>query len=187
MSVINFSKFACLIFMVLVMLLTGCGSSGGNEIYGPVVTPPSINLIGKYNLTTFRVEFSDGNTWTPSDLKVSGKMIIDSSTLTQDLTINDFPWLSVSNQYDVTFTDADHTQGVFTFINNNSTHTVSFTISGMDLTTYSGVYEVSPDPYVTAKEWDTWRKISDVPQAPPLADRSESEDGYWWIFKSLRP
>jgi len=184
MSVINFSKFAGLIFTVLVMLLTGCGGSGGNEIYGPVVTPPSINLIGKYNLTKFRVEFSDGTTYTPSNLNVSGTMVIDAITFAQDLTIQGNPF-SASSPYSVTFTNADQTQGYFTFNDNNVTRTVSFTISGFDLTTYSGVFQVSPS--VTAEEWDTWRKISDVLQAPPLADRSESEDGYWWIFKSLGP
>jgi len=185
MSVINFSKFAWLIFTALIMLVTGCGSSGSDGNSGPAVTPPSSSLIGTYNLATFRVEFSNGTVYIPNNFpNVTGTMVIDASTLTQDFVIQGNS-VSASGQYSVTFSNAEHSQGNFSITDNSGTHDISFTISGIDLTTYSGVFQVSPS--VTAEEWDTWRKTSDVPPAPPFPDRSESEDGYWWIFKSLGP
>jgi len=171
--VIKFTKCAGLIFTVLIIFITGCGSSSSGDV----------NLIGTYDLTNFLVKFSDGTIYTPNDLDVSGTMVIDAISITQNLTIEGIPQPPSSGQYTVTFTNADQTQGYFTFNDNNVTRTVIFTISGVNLTTYSGVFQVSPS--VTAEEWDTWRKISDVPQASPFVGRSGNENGYRWIFESF--
>lgn len=173
---INHLRLAHLIIAGFLILIASCGSNHDK---------PSGNLIGTYNLSDFRVEFSNGTTFTPDNLNVFGMMVIDASSITQNLTIEGTN-LSSSGEYTVTFISAVNSLGILTITGSSgTTYEVSFTISGPELRTYSGIKEV--DSSLTVEEWDTWRKISDVPQAPSLTDRSESEDGYWWIFKSLVP
>jgi hypothetical protein len=116
-------------------------------------------------MTGFTVENSNGITFTehsPEVINWSGTMTIGTTTTTQSIVLNDTP-VSVTGAYTVTW--KDDTSGTFHLIDQSGAHDVSFTISGNNLTTYSGILDAGGG--FTFEEWDYWVKVSDS-QAPEM-------------------
>lgn len=143
------------------------------------VTPPAQDITGTYSLKAFTIKFSNGLTLTEKNVSVSGAMYIGPNTISQSIIVNNNP-VTLSGTYSITYTSGT-TEGLLHITDSSGTHDVSFTISGNDLTTYSGVLPVNST--TTAEEWDTWEKNSDFIQAASAytkEDRS-SESSFKFI------
>ena len=146
--------------IVAMFVLVGCGGGGGDG-GTPPVTPPSQSLQGTYSLVGFDVDYSNGTTInenSPIITSWSGTMKIGTTTWSQSFVINNIP-AAVSGTATITWIIPGET-GIAHVTDQSGTHDVAFTISGNNLTTYSGVIE-SGTPGLTFEEWDQWTKVSD--------------------------
>ena len=179
-------NIACLI---AVSLLIGCGGGGGGESGGtPAVTSPGESLIGTYSLTGFQVNYSDGSSIHQDSISVtswSGTMKIGSSTFSQSFLINGIPGGATGSAVIDWVTPG--VSGVAHVTDLSGTHDIEFTVSGNDLTTYSGVVQVTSS--LSFEEWDHWTKASDA--LAPVRDYGEGEPtprgGGYWIGEMLTP
>jgi len=143
-------------------------------------TPPTQSITGTYSLKAFTVKYSNGVIMTEKDASASGTMKIGASTISQSMTLNGVS-AGMSGSYSITYGNGT-TAGALNVTNYSGTHShLSFSISGNDLTTYSGV--VSLNSTITFEEWDIWEKNSDSVQSTSLhAMQAQSTEP---AFKSI--
>ena len=175
--------------VVAAMVMVSCGGGGGGAS-APPVTPPSQSLQGTYTLTGFDVVYSSGTTInenSPSITSWSGTMKIGTSSFSQSFEVNGMP-LAVSGSATISWI-TPNVSGIAHVTDLSGTHDVSFTISGNDLSTYSGVV---PSGGLTFEEWDYWTKVSD--SLAPVREGSVTEKteesvnpGKYWIGELLTP
>lgn len=142
--------------------MVGCGSGGGDGGgIAPPVTPPGESLQGTYSLTGFQVNYSNGASFNEHSSIItswSGTMKIGTNTISQTFVLNGTTG-GGSGTLTITWT-TDNVAGIAHVTDQSGTHDVAFTISGNDLTTYSGIVQ-SGTPGLTVEEWDYWTKVSD--------------------------
>ncbi len=178
-------KFA---FLMAAILLAGCGGSGN----APPVTPPGSSLTGTYSLTGFTVNYSSGTSINEHSSVVTswyGAMKIGPSTISQYFIVNNVP-MAVTGPVTITWTNPS-LAGIAHVTDQSGTHDLSFSISGNDLTTYSGVTQ-SGTQGITFEEWDYWVKISDAFSPTREEDDKRQENmtantGVLWIGSILNP
>jgi hypothetical protein len=174
-----------------VMVMVSCGGGGGGGS-APPVTPPSQSLQGTYSLVGFDLIYSNGTSideHSPVITSWSGTMKIGTSTVSQSFVINNTPF-AVTGTSTITWITAGAT-GIAHVTDQSGTHDVAFTISGNNLTTYSGIIE-SGTPGITVEEYDHWIKISD--SLSPVREGSVTEisdepvlTGKHWIAELFVP
>jgi hypothetical protein len=162
--------------LILGISLYGCGGGGGDGDGGsPAVTPPNEDLTGTYSLTAFTVKFSDGTIVDQNSSTItswSGTMKIGDTTFTQSFVINDTP-IALTGTATITWTSS--TTGIAHVTEQSGLeHDVYFSISGNDLTTYSGIIQ-SGTPGLTFEEWDYWLKVSDTLEILKRPEELEKE------------
>jgi hypothetical protein len=169
-------------WILVASVLIGCGGGGGGG--DAVVTPPSESLRGRYSLSGFHIVYSDGTVVDDTDLAVpwSGSMTIANGTISQTYMING---TTLSPSGTMTVSWIDNNSGTFHITDTSGTTDADFTISGLDLTTYSGVVD-SGIAGVTFEEWDYWTKTSDsfAPETQEQVRRQEAplaHPGSRWI------
>jgi len=169
----------------------GCGGGGGGGDTPPV-TPPSQSLQGTYSLVGFDLDYSNGTTInenSPVITSWSGTMKIGTDTISQSFVINNTPFAATGTAT-ITWTTAG-VAGIAHITDQTGTHDVAFTISGNNLTTYSGVMD-SGTPGITVEEYDHWNKISDSLSPEREGSVTEKSDeqaftGKHWIAELFVP
>ena len=157
---------------VVVFLMSGCGGGGVSEST-PAVKSPSQSLQGTYAFAGFDVNYSNGTTVvninenSPSIASWSGTMEFGTDTLSQFFSINNAR-TSLTGSVTVTWA-REGVAGTAHVTDANGTHDLEFTISGNNLTTYSGVIPYGT-PNVTVEEYNYWTKVSD--SGSPATERS---------------
>lgn len=150
--------------VVALFAMSGCGGGGGTAGSTPSVTAPGQSLEGTYSFVGFDVNYSNGTTVvninenSPVITSWSGTMEFGTNTLSQSFVINDTP-TSLTGTVTITWTTAGVT-GIAHVTDILGTHDLPFTISGNDLTTYSGVIRYGT-PGLTVEEYNYWTKVSD--------------------------
>jgi len=141
----------------------------------------------------FDVDYSNGTTVTtvnensPVIISWSGTMEFGPDTFSQSFIIND-KLIYLTGTVTISWTTAGVT-GIAHITDNSGTHDLPFTISGTNLTTYSGVMQYG-SPGFTVEEYDYWTKVSD--SYSPVMEGSDSEKsdapaftGKRWIAELL--
>jgi hypothetical protein len=182
--------FAIGVVALFAMVNCGGGGGGGNA---PSVTAPSQSLQGTYSFVGFDVDYSNGaivatiNENSPVITSWSGTMEFGTNTISQSFVINNKP-ISLAGTVTITWTVAN-VSGIAHVTDKLGTHDLPFTISGNNLTTYSGVKQYGT-PGLTVEEYDYWTKISD--SISPVREGSvtkESDEpaytGKHWIAELL--
>lgn len=154
------NRMSVVFYVVLFVVITsiaGCGGGGGDSS-SVSITPPSQNITGTYMFKSTIVKYSNGITFTEKDLAMSGTMKIGSTTISQSLILNNTP-VAVSFPYTSSFNSTTST-GILHVTDASGKHDLTFSISGNDMTTYSGIVTVSNgNTSLSFEEWDTWTKI----------------------------
>ena len=176
-----------MLWLVAALAMASCGGGGGSA---PPVTPPSQSLQGTYTLTGFDVVYSNGTTISENSPLItswSGTMKIGTSSFSQSIVVNGTP-LAVSGSATISWITPG-VSGIAHVTDSSGTHDVAFTISGNDLSTYSGVVQSGG---LTFEEWDYWTKVSD--SLAPVREGSVTEKtdesaypGKFWIGELLVP
>jgi len=176
--------------VVAVFAMVSCGGGGGGGGSGPPVTPPSQSLQGTYSLTGFQVNYSNGTTIDEHSSVItswSGTMKIGTDSFSQSIVINNIP-LAVSGSATISWI-TPNVSGIAHVTDPSGSHDVAFTISGNDLSTYSGVVQ-SGTPGLTFEEYDYWTKVSDSLSPAKESSVTEKSDepaytGKHWIGELL--
>jgi hypothetical protein len=161
--------------VVAVFAMVRCGGGGGGGSAQPV-TAPGHRLQGTYSFVGFDVNYSDGTTVTtinensPAITSWSGTMEFGTNTISQFFVINDTA-ISLTGTVTITWVTSGVT-GIAHVTDKSGTHDLPFTISGDNLTTYSGVRKYGTSGS-TVEEYDYWTKISD--SISPVREGSVTE------------
>jgi hypothetical protein len=183
--------------LVAVFAMVGCG--GGDVASGSAspgtasITAPSRSLQGTYSFVGFDVNYSNGtivvnvNENSPSITSWSGTMEFGTNTLSQSFDINNNP-IGLTGTVTITWI-TEGVAGVAHITDASGTHDLSFTISGDNLTTYSGVIPYG-SPGLTVEEYNHWKKVSDSVSPDVLRSVTETSDlqaytGKYWIYELL--
>ena len=180
--------------VVAVFAMVSCGGGGGGGSTPPV-TAPSQSLQGTYSFVGFDVNYSNGTTLvtinenSPVITSWSGTMEFGTNTLSQSFVINNKS-IYLTGTVTITWTTAG-VAGIAHVTDKLGTHDLPFTISGTNLTTYSGVIQYGT-PGLTAEEYDYWTKISDSisPVREGSVTKKSDEPAYTgkhWIAELLVP
>jgi hypothetical protein len=149
--------------VVALFAMVSCGGGGGGGST-PSVTAPSRSLQGTYSFVGFDVNYSNGTTVTtinensPGITSWCGTMEFGTNTLSQSFVINNTA-TSLTGTVTITWI-TEGVAGIAHVTDKLGTHDLQFTISGTNLTTYSGVIKYGA-PGSTVEEYDYWTKISD--------------------------
>lgn len=178
--------------VVALFAMVNCGGGGGGG-NAPSVAAPSHSLEGTYSFVGFDVNYSNGTTVTtinensPVITSWSGTMEFGTNTLSQSFVINNKP-IYLTGPVTITW-NTDGVTGIAHISDKSGTHDLPFTISGENLTTYSGVIQYG-SPGLTVEEYDYWTKVSD--SISPAIERSVTEKsdepaytGKHWIAELL--
>lgn len=180
--------------VVALFAMVSCGGGGGGGST-PSVTAPSRSLQGTYSFVGFDVNYSNGTTVTtinensPVITSWCGTMEFGTNTLSQSFVINNTP-TSLTGTVTITWT-TEGVAGIAHVTDKLGTHDLPFTISGTNLTTYSGVIKYGA-PGLTVEEYDYWTKISDSISPVSKGSVTEKSDepaytGKHWIAELLVP
>jgi hypothetical protein len=180
--------------VVAVFSMVGCGGGGGSKS-GPAVAAPSQSLQGTYTFVGFDVNYSNGTTVvninenSPVITSWSGTMEFGENTLSQSFVINNSA-IFLTGSITVSWTSAG-VAGIVHITDESGTHDLPFTISGHNLTTYSGVIPYG-DPGLTVEEYDYWTKVSDSISPVRQGGVTEKSDepaytGKRWIAELFEP
>jgi len=178
--------------VVALFAMVNCGGGGGGG-NAPSVTSPSNRLQGTYSFVGFDVNYSNGTTVTTIDenspviTSWSGTMEFGKNTLSQSFVINNKP-IFLTGPVTITWTTAGVT-GIAHITDKLGTHDLPFTISGTNLTTYSGIIQYG-SPGLTVEEYDYWTKVSDFISPAMESSVTEKSDepaypGKHWIAELL--
>ena len=180
--------------VVALFAMASCGGDGGGGSV-PSVTAPSRSIQGTYSFVGFDVDYSNGTTVTtvnensPVITSWSGTMEFGPNTFSQSFIINN-KLIYLTGTVTINWTTAGVT-GIAHITDNSGTHDLPFTISGTNLTTYSGVMQYG-SPGLTVEEYDYWTKVSD--SFSPVMEGSVTEksdgpanNGKHWIAELLAP
>lgn len=165
-------------------LLVGCGGGGGGDSTPPPVVNPSV-LYGTYALSGFDVKYSNGvfvDETNPVVKSYGGTMRIrPDGYVYQSVTLNGSTEV-VSGYVNIVWDTASSGR----FLGANNVLLATFTMSGNDLTTYSGVTPLS-GTNLTYEEWDYWHKTSNsyAPEVESLTPEVEQHGGYKWLGELL--
>lgn len=168
---------------IVVMSIMGCGGGGGDSSSVSII-PPSQNIIGTYTFKSTVIKYSNGTTLTEKDVPITGTMKLGSNTLSQTMTLNNNTY-TVSGQYTSSFNSAAST-GTLHITDTTGTHDVTFSITGNDMTTYSGISVLGNG--LTYKEWDTWTKVDNnvAAKASTSGNHIIWQEQYIWIGDLLQ-
>jgi hypothetical protein len=155
--------------VIAMVAMAGCGGGGGGAAdSAPPVTTASQSLLGTYSFVGFDVNYSNGTTvvnineTSPAVTSWSGTMEFGADTLSQSFFIDNTP-VALAGSVTITWITPNES-GIAHVTDKNGTHDLSFTISGNNLTTYSGVKKYG-SPELTVEEYNYWVKVSD--STPP--------------------
>ncbi len=148
-----------LLLSISIITLSACGGGGGGS---EAVTPPTISLLGTYNLTGFDIDFYDGLFYMGSLAETdfsswSGEMKIGLTTFNQSFVLEGVVG-GTSGTYVITYTSGTSV-GYATVNDGGTIYTIGFSITGNNITTFTSGY----DPVLgwDWEEWDYWVKTSD--------------------------
>ena len=180
--------------VVSLFAMASCGGGGGGSA-SPAVTAPSKSLHGTYSFVGFDLDYSNGTTKvtinenSPVITSWSGTMEFGPDTLSQSFVINN-TFIELTGTVTITWT-TDGVTGIAHVTDKSGTHDLPFTISGNNLTTYSGVVQYG-SPGLTVSEYDYWTKVSDSISPVRKGSVTEKSDepantGKHWIAELLLP
>jgi hypothetical protein len=179
--------------VVAVFAMAGCGGGGGVAESTPPVTASIQSLQGTYSFVGFDVNYSNGTTMvnineTSSVITSwSGTMEFGTDTLSQSFLIDNTP-TALAGTVTITWI-TENVTGIAHVTDKFGTHDLSFTISGNNLTTYSGVKQYG-SPGLTVEEYNYWTKVSDPISPVRKSSVTEKSDepaytGKHWIAELL--
>lgn len=183
--------------VVAVFAMAGCGGgdgpSGSASPGTASITAPSRSLQGTYSFVGFDVNYSNGTTVinvnenSSSIISWSGTMEFGTNTLSQSFDINNNP-IGLTGTVTITWI-TEGVAGVAHITDASGTHDLSFTISGDNLTTYSGVIPYG-SPGLTVEEYNYWKKVSDTVSPGISSSVTETPGapvytGKYWIYELL--
>lgn len=183
--------------VVAVFAIVGCGGGGGasgSASPGTAsITAPSRSLQGTYSFVGFDVNYSNGtivvnvNENSPEITSWSGTMEFGTNTLSQSFDINNNS-IGLTGTVTITWI-TEGVAGVAHITDASGTHNLSFTISGDNFITYSGVIPYG-SPALTVEEYHYWLKVSDSVSPDVLRSVTETSDpqaytGKYWVHESL--
>jgi hypothetical protein len=172
--------------VIAMVAMAGCGGGGGGaaENASPV-TASTQSLQGTYSFVGFDVNYSNGTTIvninenSPVITSWSGTMEFGTNTFSQSFLINKAP-IDLAGTVTITWITAGES-GIAHVTDNSGTHDLPFTISGNNLTTYSGVIQYGT-PGLTVEEYNYWTKVSDSisPAREGSVTNKSVEPAYTW-------
>jgi len=177
--------------VIAVFAMAGCGGGGGGGSAPTVTAPitaPSQSLQGTYSFVGFDVDYSNGatviniNENSPVITSWSGTMEFGTDTISQSFIINNTQ-IFLTGTVTITWTTPG-VAGVAHITDELGTHDLSFTISGTNLTTYSGVVQYG-NPGLTVEEYDYWTKVSDSISPSSKSSVTEKSDQPAYTGKHL--